>query len=529
MTVIGLSYAISITLMIALPVALAIALRRRFRAPWWLFLAGAAAFVASQAWHLPLNNWLADVGVLPQVGLPAGRELLRVALILGFSAGFSETLARVIAFALLFRAGKAQRWEGGVMVGLGHGGIEAMIVGAVLTASTLSSLAALRGVDLSTLNLSPEQMAAITQQMALYEGPAWQAFMGLIERAIAIGLHVSLSMLVWYAFHRRQPLYILVALLYHSLFDAAAAYLVGSLGFERLSLVLIELIFLVAALPGLAWVWYLWRRRDGKPRRLLQPFGVEMKLFFTALNKELLQQWRTKRVLVVLAVFALFGLMSPMIAYFTPQLLGLIEGAEMFADIIPEPTEADAIAQYIGNITQFGFIIALLLGMGAVAGEKERGTAAMVLSKPLPRWAFILSKFVAQALVYAAAFLLAALATYYYTAILFDGLQLGPFLLGNLLLLEWLLVFAAVTLLGSAIARTTGAAAGVALVGAMLLFLAGSLPTVGPLAPSGLVAWASQLGLATEVPSNWGAVAANAVLVVVIVLGAVAAFEKQEL
>src|SRR5690606_10682410 len=225
MTVIGLSYAISITLMIALPVALAIALRRRFRAPWWLFLAGAAAFVASQAWHLPLNNWLADVGVLPQVGVPAGRELLRVALILGFSAGFSETLARVIAFALLFRAGKAQRWEGGVMVGLGHGGIEAMIVGAVLTASTLSSLAALRGVDLSTLNLSPEQMAAITQQMALYEGPAWQAFMGLIERAIAIGLHVSLSMLVWYAFHQRQPLYVLAALLYHSLFDAAAAYL----------------------------------------------------------------------------------------------------------------------------------------------------------------------------------------------------------------------------------------------------------------------------------------------------------------
>src|SRR5690606_23479219 len=156
--------------------------------------------------------------------------------------------------------------------------IEAMIVGAVLTASTLSSLAALRGVDLSTLNLSPEQMTAITQQMALYEGPAWQAFMGLIGRAIARGLHVSLSMLVWYAFHQRQPLYVLAALLYHSVFDAAAAYLVGSLGFERLSLVLIELIFLVAALPGLAWVWYLWRRRDGKPRRLLQPFGVEMKL-----------------------------------------------------------------------------------------------------------------------------------------------------------------------------------------------------------------------------------------------------------
>jgi ABC-2 type transport system permease protein len=527
MTLLDFSYTIAISLMIALPLALAIFLRRRYRAPWWLFLVGAATFIASQVWHLPLNNWLADVGILPQGASAAGSDLLQTALILGLSAGFSETLARVIAFALLFRAGKAQRWEEGVMVGLGHGGIEAMIVGAVLTAATLSSLAALRGTDLSTLNLSPEQMAAITQQLALFDGPAWQAFVGLVERAIAIGLHVSLSLLVWYAFQQRQPLYVLLALLYHSAFDAAAVYLVSSLGAD--SLWLIELIFLAAALPGLIWVWHLGRRRDGQRQRSLRPFGTEVKLFFTALRKELVQQWRTKRVLVVLGVFALFGLVSPLIAYFTPQLLSSLEGAEMFADVIPDPTEADAIGQYIRNITQFGFIIAVLLGMGAVAGEKERGTTAMVLSKPLPRWAFILSKFVAQALVYAGGFLVAAVATYYYTAILFDGLQLGSFLFGNLLLLEWLLVFAAVTLLGSAIARSTGAAAALALAGAVVLLLAGSIPTVGPLAPSGLVGWASQLGLATEVASNWGAVAANAVLIVVTVLGAVAAFEVQEL
>ena len=90
-----------------------------------------------------------------------------------------------------------------------------------------------------------------------------------------------------------------------------------------------------------------------------------------------MQQWRTKRLLVVVAVFVLFGLMSPLIAKFTPELLRTIEGAEQFADLIPEPTSTDAITQYIKNLTQFGFILAVLLGMGAIAGEKEKGTAAM--------------------------------------------------------------------------------------------------------------------------------------------------------
>src|SRR5690606_3229906 len=116
----------------------------------------------------------------------------------------------------------------------------------------------------------------------------------------------------------------------------------------------------------------------------------------------------------------------------------------------------DAIAQYIENLTQFGFIIALLLGMGAVAGEKEQGTASILLSKPLPRGIFVLSKFVAQASAYLLGFLLAALAAYYYTRLLFEPLAIGAFLFGNLLLWVWLLCYASVTLLGSVLGRTTG-------------------------------------------------------------------------
>jgi ABC-2 type transport system permease protein len=439
-------------------------------------------FIGSQLLHFPLNNWLADLGILKQSPSLQGAALIRTAVILGLTAGFSETLARVVGFWWIFHLDRDREWEDGVMMGLGHGGIEAMVFGAVLTAASVSSLWSLRNTDLNTLNLTPEQLAALTQQLAIFTTSPLNAFAAFAERTIAMGLHVTVSLLVWNAFRRRNATYVLLALLYHAAFDATAVYLASTIGPQNPWL--LEAIFLVIALPGVIWSWRLGRKRRAEAQVRAQPWRLEARQYLVALRKELLQQWRTRRILVVVAVFVLFGLLSPLIAYFTPQLLSSIEGAEQFADLIPTPTAADALGQYIKNITQFGFLIAVLVGMGAVAGEKEKRTTAMILSKPLPRWAFLLSKFTAQGLVYLLGFALAAAGAYYYTLILFENLLLGPFLLGNLLLLLWLLTFAAATLLGSTIAVSTGAAAALALGGAIVLLLAGSIPQLAAFAPS---------------------------------------------
>jgi len=521
-------YTISIALMIALPLVLAIALRRRYSTPWWLFALGMATFVGSQAVHLPLNNWLADLGFLAEGVAPAGTALIQNALLLGFTAGLCEEVARAVGYWFLWRRKEVEgtRWEDGVMLGLGHGGIEAMAFGAVLTAASLSSLWALRDTDLASLNLSSQQLAAVTLQLELLAGSPWLAFAPLLERALALTIHVALSLIVWRTFKRRNPFYLLLAIGLHMGYDALLVYVAQQLE----NVWLLEGIMLLLTLPALFWIWYSGRRRETRPAPLVPSFGAEFSLFLLNLRKELLQQWRTKRTLVIVAVFAVFGILSPVAARFAPEMLSMIEGAEEFADLIPTPTVADSLGQYIKNITQFGFLIAVLLGMGTVAGEKERGTTAMVLSKPLPRWAFILSKFVAQALLYVLGFAVAAGTAYLYTWFLFEEtLAAGPFLFGNLLLLVWLLTYVAVTILGSALARSTGAAAALGLLGAVSLLLAGTLPRIGPLAPAGLVAWAGQLGLATEIAPNGGALATGIVLIVIFLLLAVAAFEEQEL
>ena len=54
--------------------------------------------------------------------------------------------------------------------------------------------------------------------------------------------------------------------------------------------------------------------------------------------------------------------------------------------------------QFLKNLGQTGILAAILLAMGSVAAEKERGTAACSSPSPLSRGAFLAAKLTAIAL-----------------------------------------------------------------------------------------------------------------------------------
>ena len=523
-----LTYTISILLMLVLPLIMAIVLRRFYQVYWIVFIVGMLTFLGSQVIHLPLNNWLADVGILPESPMLDGPPLWRTALILGLSAGVCEELARAIGYALLRWA---RRFEDGLMMGLGHGGIEAMLFGGVLTAATVSSLLSLQGADLEALNLSSAQLEAITLQTEMLTASPLYAFGPLFERLLAISAHVTLSVLVLQAFTRRKPFFLLIAILYHALIDAAAVYTIS----ETNQAWITWLVFIALLLPGWFWLVAQWKKRNqelkvsGGTAPAHAPLSSSLGLFLVSTRKEMLYQWRTWRVLIVCVVMFVFAILSPLLTKFTPQLLGSLEGAEMFAELIPEMTVVDSLNQHIETMTQFGFILVILVGMGAVAGEKERGTAGMVLSKPLSRGSFLFSKYFSQVLLYLLAFIIASAAGFYYTYFLFDEVGTGIYLSINGLLLLWVLIIAGVTLLGSTLGNSTGAAAGFSLGGAILLLIAGSIPGIGALLPGGLLAWAGQIAAQSEGASNWGAVVMGIVLILFCLVTALGIFERQEL
>jgi len=523
---------ITVLFLLALPVLAAIGLRRRAWSSWLLFLMGVATFVGSQAVHIPLNNWLADIGLLPQAGSFEGPPLWRTALLLGLTAGLCEELARAAGLALLRRRLPLQD---ALMLGLGHGGIEAMFIGGVALGASMVTLLSLRFVDLGSLGLDANIMAQIAEQMINVEQPYSTLALATVERCIAMGLHLTFSVMVWRAFERRTVGWLLLAIAYHAAVDMVAVY-AGQVVSSRW---LMELAFLVVTLPGLFW---LWRQRGDLPRpdqaRRSPTLRDQWPAVVASVRKELLQIVRTKHLLIAMALFLFVGISSPLLAYFTPLIFASIEEVKPFADLIPEPSTADAMVQYVKNLTQFLLPGVVLLGMGAVAAEKERGTAAMALSKPVPRWAFVLAKMATQTMLLTAGLVAAALCAYLYTLVLFEPMPVGPFALVNLLLWTWLLVFAAATLLGSTLGKSAGAAAGIAVGLSGALLLASYIPKIGAFAPSGLLAWASAIGPGFEgvapliegMPfTNASALGTAAILIVLALIAAVGALEAQEI
>jgi ABC-2 type transport system permease protein len=251
-------------------------------------------------------------------------------------------------------------------------------------------------------------------------------------------------------------------------------------------------------------------------------------IFLASLRKELVEHLRTSRFLVLAAVFILFGLTSPLIAKFIPEILKAVPGGEQFAGLMPTPTMADAINQYIKNIGQFGILLAFLLSMGAVVNEKEKGTAALVLVKPLPRGFFILSKFLGLVFIFFIGISLAGLGGYYYTSLIFSPPDLSAWILMNLLMCLLFLVYVAITLLFSTLMRSQAAVIGLSFGTLLLMAGIGAIPSVANYLPNQLINWGASLLGSTPI-SAWPALWISLTIILICLVTAWLALNRQEL
>jgi len=191
-----------------------------------------------------------------------------------------------------------------------------------------------------------------------------------------------------------------------------------------------------------------------------------MRTFIVFTKKELIESLRTYRFAIILAVFAIIGIMNPMLALMLPTILGSIDLGGGLTLELPDPTAMDSWTQFFSNVSQLGVWALIIIFCGIMANEFSRGTLVNLLAKGLSRSVVIFSKFTAAALIWTLAYLLCLGITTAYTAHFWElalPLQeaifafLGPWLFG--LLLIALLLFGG-TLFGSfygSLALTIGA------------------------------------------------------------------------
>ena len=245
-------FALNGLLMIALPLVVATFLARRYRAEWGFFGAGAATFVAAQVLHIPFNNFVAG-RYLPEVGAGVTVELFLVAAFYGLSAGIFEEVARYVTFRR-WRT-DARSWAEGLMVGAGHGGIEALILGLLFVVN----MAVLFGVGRGYFRvLVPEgSVPAVQEQLAQLLALSWyESILGGVERAFAIAAHLALSLMVLRAARRKAIGWLLLAIGWHAAFNSVAL-IVAAVA----SPLVVEAVIGIFALVSLLLV-YLWRDKE---------------------------------------------------------------------------------------------------------------------------------------------------------------------------------------------------------------------------------------------------------------------------
>ena len=210
-------------LMVGMPIGLAVFLTRRFKLGWRLWWIGVATFVISQVGHIPFNSFLTQLfqaGTLPSP--PASWNPFFNPVILELSAGLFEELSRAAIY--YWWAKDARSWNRGIMMGAGHGGAEAIMLGA-LVLYTFMQMTALRTADLSTI-FPANQVALAQQQVNAYWSANWTAsLLGAVERFFTIPIQICLSVIVLQAFTRRQPVWIVLAIFWHAVVDGVGVYL----------------------------------------------------------------------------------------------------------------------------------------------------------------------------------------------------------------------------------------------------------------------------------------------------------------
>lgn len=234
--------AISLIVCLALPIGGIIYLKKKYNASLKVFFIGMLVFfIATQILEAPIHKYFLNINK------GTSEFLLNNPLVYmlygGLMAGIFEETARLISFKYLI---KDRNDITAITYGVGHGGIEAILIGGISSLNTIVYSVFINNGKFQSLMegdlASKEVISSTYNQFVNSSSFLW--LMPGVERIIAMVIQISLSIIVFYAVKEKKYIYFLVAILCHALIDfPAALYQVGVIS----NVYIVEIISLVLA------------------------------------------------------------------------------------------------------------------------------------------------------------------------------------------------------------------------------------------------------------------------------------------
>ena len=267
------SSVIAIAFAILYPLVLAFIAHRRLNISWKYFGYGALIFFLFQIIsRVPIVTVLGGV-LAPQ--LRASPVFLYTWLaILALTAGLFEEVGRYVGYRWLMRR-EEKTWSKAVMYGIGHGGLESMVLIGALGLLTLLNLIVLSSINLNSLPASQHDQV-VQQLKALSAQPGWFPLIALWERLWTLPVQVALSVIVLQVFRRNNIGWLWLAILAHAVVDFVPVALLQVLGASMGAYLLVELIVAIFGATGVLVIWKLRDRPETKALPEAQPGYTEM-------------------------------------------------------------------------------------------------------------------------------------------------------------------------------------------------------------------------------------------------------------
>ncbi len=185
-----IAYMFTITAALILPILTGVYLSTRKKGLVKPFVLGALTFIVFQGliripliqYVLPNMNWYWTMSALYPVWY---------AFFLGVTAALFENIGRYIMMKLFMK--DRMRYMDGISFGLGHGGVEAVLITGINT------------------------LAVLIMYGPIYDH--FSIFLAGCERLCAIIFHVAASLLVLKSVKNHKPVYLFTAILLHAVFD----------------------------------------------------------------------------------------------------------------------------------------------------------------------------------------------------------------------------------------------------------------------------------------------------------------------
>lgn len=253
-----------------------------------------------------------------------------------------------------------------------------------------------------------------------------------------------------------------------------------------------------------------------------------MRAYWSFTKKELLESISTYKLLILGCIFLMFGFMNPIIAKITPELVKSFMPGGISIDL-PAPSVADSWMQFFKNVPQMGLAVLAILFSGMMAGEIQKGTLILMVTKGLSRGAVLCSKFTVAVLLWTVSYVMCTGVTYGYTVYFWgmDGIKnlpaalLGVWLFGILLL--------AFDLLGSVISKSSYSSllfTGIMVAGMFLLNIVPKIQKFNPIRlasePYGLITGTLRIS-----DFSWSFFTTGVLLLILLVLSGIVFRKKQ--